>query len=133
MLNAKISRKTFRMQRQQVTWSAHEKPMQNYTMFRSPACTATLAQNFCFYFILREGVPPLFYLLPDRISRPKNQKLCHKPQSPNRLEIKAKSKNTTTCHNHTPYHRITIGPTQVKISTSVEIYHPHTLYRLHYF
>ena len=24
----------------QVTWSAHEEPMQNHTMFRPPACTA---------------------------------------------------------------------------------------------
>ena len=45
-LNAKFNKKTFKRKQKRVTWSPHEKPMQNYATFRSPACTATLAQRF---------------------------------------------------------------------------------------
>ena len=34
----------------------------------------------------------------------------------------------TTCHNRSPYHRVTVGPMQIKFSTQIETYLTHALH-----
>ena len=109
----------------QVTWSAHDKPMQNYNAFRSPACTAILATHFYFYFLLWDGVP-LFFLLPGCISRPNEIKsYATKPSTPI-FNNKCRFKSPTTRHNRSPYSYVTVSPIVLKISMQVV---PHNTFR----
>ena len=109
----------------QVTWSAHDKPMQNYNNFRSLACTAILATHFYFYFFLWDGVP-FFFLLPGHISRPNEIKSYVTKPSTLTFNNKRRFKSPTTHHNRSPYNYVTVSPIVLKISMQVV---PHNTFR----
>ena len=82
---------------------------------------ATLANDSTSTFSFRHGVPPLFYLLPGRISQPKKKNSKVMPQKPNSQNSNRKvGSKTTTRHNRFPYHEVTIRPIDVRFKKQME-------------